>query len=443
MGKAGRFAVFMLMALLGGAAAAAGTATASAQAHIVTPVDSRGGPGSYYTAGARLLRGAAVTITDRRGAWVMAEIEKKPAWIPAYALDTEQQTASAGQIFRQVSKSLLRSITSLIDRRDRPQYLSRASVTLGVRGFSTAYAAHRGQKESEVDPSLWESAAFDVEAYQSFLAVRFKGRDWEALKRRLPLDPPAPVADPEADKLGAALSSFIARQDGIVRNPALEQYLSEIATLVAESSHAYDLPVRVYILASKEPKGFVSPNGIVFVSAGALARMQSEAEFAFFVGHEIAHIAFQHGLKKVGRDEARVKQEDAFAEMEQDLKWDERGDDKYVRTANELSDLADQIHDYFTRENNDKDELEADYWGLVYAARAGYVPEAAESLLMSMVAEGGKGDSALLWNGVARSKRLEGCRRGFVAIKVDRKELRSFDAEFQAAAAGKKKAAGP
>jgi hypothetical protein len=414
-------------------ASAAGAAATAQQARIVTPTDGRGGPGAYYAAGVRLMRGAAVRITERRGAWVMAEVEpKKATWIPAYALDTEQASAKPGELFRAVTKSLLRSISSMVDRRDRPSYLTRSAVSLGVRGFSTAYSAHRGMKEAEVDPALWESVAFDAAAYQAFVAERFKGRDWEALKRRLPLDPPAPVADPESDKLGAALTSFVARQDGLLRNPALETYLSEIATLVAESSHAYDLPVRVYVLNSAQPKGFVSPNGIVFVSAGALARMQSEAEFAFFVGHEIAHIAFQHGLKKIGRDEARVRESDAFEEMETDLKWDERGDDKYVRTANELSELADQIHEYFARENNDRDELEADYWGLIYAARAGYVPEAAESLLLRMVAEGPKGDGALLWNGVSRKQRLEGCRKGFATIKVDRKELRSFDAEFQA-----------
>jgi len=433
--RAPTFILAFAVAALAGAAAAA---TPAPEARIVTPIDSRNGPGAYYDAGVRLLRGAAVRVTERRGGWVRAEVEpQRAAWIPAYALDTEQ--SRAGAVVRSVSKSLLRSLTSMLDRRDRPKYLTRTAVTLGVRGFSTAYSAHRGMKETEVDPALWEAPMFDAAAYEAFVAERFRGRDWESFKRRLPLDPPAPVADPEADKLGAALTAFVARQDGLLRNPPVEMYLSQIATLVAESSHAYDLPVRVYILSSAQPKGFVSPNGIVFVSAGALARMQSEAEFAFFIGHEIAHIAFQHGLRKIGRDEARVREGDAFAEMESDLGWDERTDDKYVRTNAELSEMADQIHEYFARENNDRDELEADYWGLIYAARAGYVPEAAESLLLRMVAEGNKGDSALLWNGVARSKRLDGCRRGFAKITLDRKELRSFEGEF---AAGKKKAAG-
>lgn len=414
-------------------------ATGADTAHVITPVDSRGGPGAYYAAGLKLLAGASVRITGRSGGWVQAEVEpKKSGWIPAFVLDSAQASGS-GALLRSVPKDLLRAVSSLFGRRDRPAYVSRVVVSLGIRGFSSAYAAHRNVAASDADVALWEAPAFEPSAYQAFLAARFAGRDWDALKRRLPLDAPAPVADPESDKLGAALTAYVAHADGLIRNPALEAYLSEIATLVAESSHVYELPVHVYVLNSAEPKGFVSPNGIVFVSAGALKRMQSEAEFAFFVGHELAHIAFQHGLKKIGRDEARAHQEEAFDEMEQDLGWDTREGDKYVRTNEELSELADQVHEYFQRENNDRDELEADYWGLIYAARAGYVPEAAESLLLRMV-PAGKGDPGLLWNGVARDKRLEGCRREFPRITVDRKELRSFDAEFRAALAGKKAA---
>ena len=413
-------------------------ATTADTAHIVSPVDSRGGPGAYYAAGLKLLAGASVRITARSGGWVQAEVEpKKSGWIPAFVLDSSQQPGAAGARLRSVSKDFLRAVSSLFGRPDRPAYVSRAIVSLGVRGFSSAYAAHRNVVASDADAALWETPAFDPSAYQAFVAERFKGRDWEALKRRLPLDAPAPVADPESDKLGAALTAYVAHADGLIRNPALEAYLSEIAMLVAESSHVYELPVHVYVLNSAEPKGFVSPNGVVFVSAGALKRMQSEAEFAFFVGHELAHIAFQHGLKKVGRDEARAHQEEAFDEMQQELGWDSREGDKYVRTNEELSEIADQIHEYFQREDNDHDELEADYWGLIYAARAGYVPEAAESLLTRMV-PAGKGDPGLLWNGVPRDRRLEGFRRELPRITLDRKELRSFDAEFHSALSPRK-----
>ncbi len=426
--------------MLIGAMLLAGTASAGDAVRIVAAVDTRGGPGAYYAAGAKLLAGASVKITGNNGGWVQAEFApKQTAWIPAYALQPAQEAARPGELLRAMSKGMLRSLSSLFSSTPREPLISRANASLGIRGFSKAYAAHHGLKAAaDLDPTLWENPPFDADGYRAFVSTRFAGRDWAALKARMPLATPAPLPDTDSDKLGAALANFVAREDGLIRNPALEAYLSEIAQLVAESSHAYELPMHVFVLRSAEPKGFVSPNGIVFISAGALRKMQSEAEFAFFVGHEIAHVAFGHGLRKLDRDEARAHENDSFAEMDHELGWDTRTGDRYVRTAEELSDLADQVHEYFQSEGNDADELEADYWGLIYAARAGYVPEAAEALLLRIVAADAKGGSGLLWNGVSRDKRLEGIRRGYAAIKLDRSGLRSFDAEFRAKLAPKR-----
>ena len=95
--------------------------------------------------------------------------------------------------------------------------------------------------------------------------------------------------------------------------------------------------------------------------------------------------------------------------------------------------MADQIHEYFQSESNDADELQADYWGLIYAARAGYVPEAAESVLLRIAAEKAPAaDSKLLWRGVDAGPRLQQVRRVVTTVTVERSEFRSYEAEFQA-----------
>ena len=412
------------------------------ETRVITATDARVGPGAYHPQSLRILPGAPVRVVEQRGGWVLAQVQSQRGWIPAYTLESSQQ-GGVGQTLRTASKSLLRSLTEMIKRKDRTPYLTAAQATLGIRGFAGAFAAHRGQKAETLDPKLWETASFPAADYQAFVATRFAGRDWDSLKRRLPLDSAAPLPDTDADKLGAALAGFLARQYRLARNPALETYLSEVATLVAESSHAYELPMRVYLIDSPKTLGFVTPNGIVFISTGALKKMRSEAEFAFFVGHEIAHIAFGHGPRKIQRDEKRQREEGAFAEMEQDLAWDERTDDKYVRTSQELTEMADQIHEYFQRENNDADELQADYWGLIYSARAGYVPEAAESVLLRIAAEKAPtSDTQLLWRGVDAKPRLEQVRRSVTVIKIERTEFRSFETEFATATGNKKPAGG-
>ena len=415
---------------------------------MLTAADAREGPGAYYPQGVRILPGSVVRILQERKGWVQAEVQSQRGWIPSYTLESAQRDASPGQLLRAASKSLLRAMTRMVRPGDKPAYLSYPQVTLGIRGFAGAYAVHRGQKVQESDAQLWEKPAMTAEGYDDFLESRFNGRDWEALKRRLPLDTPAPLPEPDNDKLGAALAGFIAAQHKLRRDPALEAYLSRVATLVAESSHAYDVPARVYVLRSPQVLGFVTPHGIIFVSDGALRKMRSEAEFAFFVGHEIAHVAFGHGPRKLQRDEQRQREESAFADLEDDLGWNERTDDKYVRTNQELSEQADQIHEYFQRENNDQDELAADHWGLIYAVRAGYMPEAAEAVLLRIAAdktsEKGSGGSQLLWRGTDSKPRLEQCRRTLALIKIERKELRTFEEDFQSALKelGNKKPAG-
>lgn len=433
-----------LSATLVSVAAAAGVS----ESRVLSAADAREGPGAYYAQNMRVLPGSVVRILQERKGWVQAEVQSQRGWIPRYTLESAQREESPGRLIRAASKNLLRAMTRMVRPADKPAYLSYPQVTLGIRGFAGAYAAHRGQKAQESDAQLWEKPSVGIEGYDDFLESRFDGRNWESLKQRLPLDTPAPLPEPDADKLGAALAGVIARQHPLRRDAALEAYLSRVATLVAESSHAYDVPARVYVLRAPQVLGYVTPHGIIFVSDGALRKMRSEAEFAFFVGHEIAHVAFGHGQRRLQRDEQRQREEAAFADMEEDLEWEQRTDDKYVRTNQELSALADQVHEYFMRESNDRDELAADYWGLIYAARAGYVPEAAESVLQRIAAEkpSGKasGDSQLLWRGTDSRPRLEQCRRTLGQITVDRKELRSFEEEFQNALKelGNKKPAG-
>lgn len=424
-----------LIAVFGLAGALAAVAAAANESRVVSAADAREGPGAYYAQNMRVLPGSVVRILQERKGWVQAEVQSQRGWIPRYTLESAQRDESPGSLIRAASKSLLRAMTGLVRPANKPAYMNYPQVSLGIRGFAGAYAVHRGQKAQESDAQLWEKPPVEIEGYDDFLESRFNGRNWESLKRRLPLDTPAPLPDPDADKLGAALAGVIARQHPLRRDAALEAYLSAVATLVAESSHAYDVPARVYVLRSPQVLGYVTPHGIIFVSDGALKKMRSEAEFAFFVGHEIAHVAFGHGQRRLQRDEQRQQEEGAFAEMEQDLGWDERTGDKYVRTNQELSEMADQVHEYFMRESNDQDELAADYWGLIYTARAGYLPEAAEAVLMRIAADKpagkGSGDSQLLWRGTATAPRLEQCRRTLGSLKIERRELRSFEEDFQ------------
>ena len=381
-------------------ALASTTAAAAEAVRIKAAVDAREGPGAYYPVVMRLLPGASVQTLEAREGWNLTDAEKRKGWVPNRALEGASASASGGSLLEKLEQEQKAGAQSRV--------LSGAEVAAAVRGFARAYVAKRGKG---ADPSMLEASAFSPDDFQRFSQKRYQQRSRAQCWGAAPLARVGIPRHPDADRLGAAVAVAIAG-DGLLRVPALEQYLSQVATLVAESSHAYDLPVRVFILNEQRPLGYASPNGVLFISLGALNLMESEAEFAFFAGHEIAHIVFQHGMARTRSDRQRITEDNAFAEMEGDLGWNERQGDSMMALNEELSAQADEIYEFFRSEKNDAQELEADRWGVIYLARAGYRPEAALSALAHL-AQGQvkeadeKLGSKLFWRGTDIAKRNE------------------------------------
>lgn len=397
---------------------------------VIAAVDARQGPGAYYPVVMRLLPGLTVESLEKSGGWNLTGINLQKGWVPIRALNI-----AAGVSARQDGSLLIKLKKGFGDDKPIAGVIPAAQITSAVRGFAAAYLARHGVK-SGTDTSFLQTMAFTPEEYNAFVAQRFAKRERGRLMNQTPLGGNAPPADQDADRLGAAIAGQVA-QGGLIRNPQLERYLGMVATLVAESSHAIDLPMRAFILDTREAVGFVTPDGTLFISAGALSLMKSEAEFAFFAGHEIAHVAMQHGLKRLQADPTRAATESAMTEMESALDWEHRASDKYVRAAGELDALADEVHEYYLSESNDADELEADRWGLVYMKRAGYAPDAARDLMKNFAAANvAKQDeelgSRLFWRGTRMEKRLDQVAGLLKGKPASRRGLEPFSAEFAA-----------
>lgn len=55
---------------------------------------------------------------------------------------------------------------------------------------------------------------------------------------------------------------------------------------------------RFYVIDDPVPNAFAFPNGMIFVHTGILQIMESEAELAVVLGHEIAHVTHEHGRER-------------------------------------------------------------------------------------------------------------------------------------------------
>ncbi len=153
-----------------------------------------------------------------------------------------------------------------------------------------------------------------------------------------------------------------------VREPALTQYVRDVGQrLAAVSDRA--LPYEFVVLDNSVPNAWALPGGKIAVNRGLLVELDSEAELAAVLGHEIVHAAARHGALAMQR--GLLLQGAVLATAAATG----RGD--YSSWAVGAASLGAQL---INQRNTREAELEADLYGMRYMSRAGYDPQAAVSL---------------------------------------------------------------
>jgi predicted Zn-dependent protease len=81
-------------------------------------------------------------------------------------------------------------------------------------------------------------------------------------------------------------------------NPAVQEYVNALGQRLAAQSHRSQLQWHFTVLDSPEINAFALPGGYVYVTRGIMAYMESEADLAGVIGHEIGHVTARHGAQR-------------------------------------------------------------------------------------------------------------------------------------------------
>lgn len=84
----------------------------------------------------------------------------------------------------------------------------------------------------------------------------------------------------------------------IFEDEELLAYVEEVGNRVARVSHRPNLEYQFTIIDSPEINAFALPGGYVYVNRGLLTFLNSEAELAAVLGHEIGHITARHAVQQ-------------------------------------------------------------------------------------------------------------------------------------------------
>ena len=156
----------------------------------------------------------------------------------------------------------------------------------------------------------------------------------------------------------------VREQYGTYDDPALQRYVNDIGQRLAKASHRAGLQYQFLVVDSPQVNAFALPGGYIYITRGILAYLNSEAELAAVLGHEIGHVTARHSVQQLSAATAANVGATVLQIFVPQIR--NSGGDALINT------LGGALLSGYGREH----ELEADRLGAEYLARTGYDPQA-------------------------------------------------------------------
>ncbi len=143
----------------------------------------------------------------------------------------------------------------------------------------------------------------------------------------------------------------------VLFNDPITKYINDVADELLSEDKELRSQIRFYAVRSTSVNAFATNQGIIFVNVGLVAQLETEAQLAFILAHEIAHVKHKHALdmymesQSINRNTSRkdlVKQSSFddrliaknFYSKELEISADKLGMDLYFDSKYKLADIS-------------------------------------------------------------------------------------------------------
>ena len=166
-------------------------------------------------------------------------------------------------------------------------------------------------------------------------------------------------------EIGATIADRIARYRTLADDSPAQAYVAAVGARLARQVQRPGIAYHFHIIRSPAMNAHAIPGGGIYVTTGMLQALESEAELAALLGHEISHVDLRHAIERV-QYRTRVR----------DLGGGAAGD------------IAAVVHTLVRAGYSSQQELEADTNGMLLALKAGYDPRGAVALYQKLLEKG-------------------------------------------------------
>jgi predicted Zn-dependent protease len=104
-------------------------------------------------------------------------------------------------------------------------------------------------------------------------------------------------------QLGKESAEQVRKQMVIVKDPFLNRYVNEVGKRLVSSQEAQasGFPFSFEVVADPSINAFALPGGPMFINTGLLKAVDSEAQLAGVMGHEMSHVILRHGTNQASK----------------------------------------------------------------------------------------------------------------------------------------------
>lgn len=152
---------------------------------------------------------------------------------------------------------------------------------------------------------------------------------------------------------------------GLYEDQAVQDYVQRVGARVAANTPLASWNFKFFVLDDDSVNAFTTGGGYVYVHRGLLVYLNSEAELAAVLGHEIGHNTARHPARSQTRGVLASVLATGAAIM---------------TGSAAIAEMADVGAEAWIQGYGRENEMEADRLGLEYATRTGYRPEAMGSV---------------------------------------------------------------
>jgi len=111
------------------------------------------------------------------------------------------------------------------------------------------------------------------------------------------------VSESQEIQMGQAGAKEVAQSIGFYNDAKVQSYVANIGKRMAAVSERPNLPWEFHVVDDASVNAFAIPGGFIYITRGLMSSINTEAELATVVGHEIAHVTNRHSVQQISKSQ--------------------------------------------------------------------------------------------------------------------------------------------